>query len=103
MSGASERDVAPMESMTGTMSGLGSVPPSSQGVLYGHALSIFSDLVASRNLKAAGKATRSEAREPGPAARRVRSADAASIRGPLRTATQPILEQLGPKAVLLQF
>ena len=31
----------PMEGMTGTMTGLGSVPLSSRGVLYGHALYIF--------------------------------------------------------------
>ena len=30
-----------MEGMTGTMTGLGSVPLSSRGVLYGHALYIF--------------------------------------------------------------
>ena len=39
MSGASE--AWPMESMTGTMAGLGRVPRSSQGGLYGHALDIF--------------------------------------------------------------
>ena len=39
MSGASE--TWPMESMTGTMAGLGRVPRSSQGGLYGHALDIF--------------------------------------------------------------
>ena len=42
MSGASE--TCPMEGMTGTMSGLGCVPRSSRGELYGHALSFFSDL-----------------------------------------------------------
>ena len=31
----------PMEGVTGTMAGLGSVPRSSRGVLYGHALYIF--------------------------------------------------------------
>ena len=39
----------PMEGMTGTMTGLGSVPLSSQGVLYGHALYIFSYRVPQRN------------------------------------------------------
>ena len=36
-----------MESMTGTVAGLGCVPRSSQGELCGHALSFFSDRVSS--------------------------------------------------------
>ena len=47
VSGASE--TWPMERMTGTVAGLGCVPRSSCGGLYGHALSFFSDPVAQRN------------------------------------------------------
>ena len=44
----------PMEGMTGTMTGLGSAPLSSRGVLYGHALYIFFGLCNSAKWKPAG-------------------------------------------------